>query len=51
MTETAEHLLDDENLPLRIAGCEVVEEPGNKEGGRPFGAVRWTARNALSSLG
>jgi hypothetical protein len=39
VTETAEELLEDADLPLAIAGCELIEQPGNKEGGRPFGAV------------
>jgi hypothetical protein len=39
LTETAEELLEGADLPLSVAGCELIEEPGNKEGGRPFGAV------------
>jgi hypothetical protein len=36
---TAGNRLEDVELPLSIAGCQVIEQPGNKEGGRPFGAV------------
>ncbi len=36
---TAEDRLEDVDLPLSIAGCQLIEEPGNKEGGRPLGAV------------
>ena len=38
---TAEERLERQrpDLPATIAGCEVLEQAGNKEGGYPFGAV------------
>jgi hypothetical protein len=36
---TAEVRLERADFPVSIAGCQLLELPGNKEGGRPLGAV------------
>jgi hypothetical protein len=37
--QTAEERLERADFPVGIAGCQVLKLPGNKEGGRPLGAV------------